>query len=212
MLRFERAAWDQGAQWIAGLDEAGRGCLAGPVFAGAVAITRQHSLPDVRDSKTLSELQRETLYAQLRGRAIPLGVGQASVAEIEKLNIYQASILAMKRALAALGGRPCLVLIDGLSIPGLPFAQQKVIKGDARCASIAAASIVAKVERDRYMVQMEEEYPGYGFAKHKGYATPEHKSALTELGPCPLHRCSFKPVRELLLGNLYTELGEAGLL
>jgi len=202
LLAFENEAWESGAEWVAGVDEAGRGCLAGPVFAAACAATSLHRFPPVRDSKALNEQQRERLYAEIARSRLVWAVASASVEEIERLNIYQATILAMKRALAKLGIVPSIVLVDGMKLPGLELPQLKVVKGDAKCATIAAASILAKVSRDRYMCRLDEYYPGYGFAQHKGYGTADHKSALRELGPCPAHRSTFKPVEECLLGTL----------
>lgn len=206
MLQFERQAWEQGVVRLAGVDEAGRGPLAGPVVAAAVVFERtfleaeQHRLlRDIDDSKTLTESQRETAYALLTGRCpLAMGVGVADVAEIDSLNILRATHLAMARALNALPVLPELALVDGLPVTGLPCPSQAIVDGDARSLIIAAASIIAKVTRDRLMRELDREYPVYGFAQHKGYGTRAHMQALLQHGPCPAHRRSFRPVRDAL--------------
>ncbi len=206
MLQFERQAWEQGAVRLAGVDEAGRGPLAGPVVAAAVVFDRafleaeQHGLlRNVNDSKTLTASQRESAFLLLTGRCpIELGVGMADVAEIDSLNILRATHLAMARALSALCPLPDMALVDGLPVQGLPCRSQAIVDGDARSLVIAAASIVAKVTRDRMMQDLDRQYPVYGFAQHKGYGTRAHMQALLEHGPCPAHRRSFRPVQDAL--------------
>ena len=206
MLQFERQAWEQGVVRLAGVDEAGRGPLAGPVVAAAVVFERafleaeQHGLlRDVDDSKTLSESQRDALYALLTERCpLVMGVGLADVAEIDSLNILRATHLAMARALNALPALPERALVDGLPVSGLPCPSQAIVDGDARSLIIAAASIIAKVTRDRLMRELDRQYPVYGFAQHKGYGTRAHMQALLQHGPCLAHRRSFRPVRDAL--------------
>ncbi|HLV99602.1 MAG TPA: ribonuclease HII [Ktedonobacterales bacterium] len=192
----------QGHTLIAGLDEAGRGCLAGPVVAAAAILPLADDclrlFAGVRDSKQLSVAQRERLYAVVIERAVGVGVGVVSVASIDRYNILRATRLAMQQALSALPVRPSYLLLDALKLPAVSLPQLALIKGDARCLSIAAASIIAKVTRDRLMQTLDEQYPGYGFAQHKGYGTAEHKLALARLGPSPAHRRTFAPVRALL--------------
>lgn len=192
----------QGHTLIAGLDEAGRGCLAGPVVAAAAILPLAEDclrlFAGVRDSKQLSAAQRERLYAVVMERALGVGVGVVSVEWIDRYNIVRATRLAMQQALADLPVRPTYLLLDALKLPTVRLPQLALIKGDARCLSIAAASIVAKVTRDRLMQCLDEQYPGYGFAHHKGYGTREHKRALSQLGPSPAHRRTFAPVRTLL--------------
>jgi ribonuclease HII len=180
---------------ICGIDEAGRGPWAGPVMAAAVILPRKGRPKGLADSKQLSAEAREELALAIRACAI-VGVGMASPQEIDALNILQATYLAMRRAVDALSERPVAALIDGNSAPDLPCSIETIIDGDAHVACISAASIIAKVERDRMMADLCTRYPGYLFAKHKGYGTPEHQAALARLGPCAIHRMSFKPVRE----------------
>lgn len=178
-----------------GLDEAGRGPLAGPVFAGAVLLPARFRCPGLDDSKKLDAKTRERLAERIRDGAI-WAVASANVEEIDTLNILHASMEAMRRAVMGLPITPRLALVDGNRIPpGLPCAAEPIVDGDAKVAAIAAASILAKTERDRFMREAAERYPGYGFERHFGYATPEHLEALRELGPCPLHRMSFAPCR-----------------
>jgi ribonuclease HII len=192
----------QGHTVVAGLDEAGRGCLAGPVVAAAAILPLAEDclrlFAGVRDSKLLSAAQRERLYIVVMERAVGVGVGVVSVEWIDRYNILRATRLAMQQALAALPVRPTYLLLDALKLPAVRLPQLALIKGDARCLSIAAASIIAKVTRDRLMQTLDEQYPGYGFARHKGYGTPEHQRALARLGPSPAHRRTFAPVRKLL--------------
>jgi len=181
---------------ICGIDEAGRGPWAGPVCAAAVILPAKGRPKGLNDSKALTPEARERLALEIRACAI-VGVGLASPEEIDQLNILQATYLAMRRAVEALGQAPAAALIDGNGIPpGLPCPAEAIIDGDAHVASISAASIIAKTERDRLMVEACAAYPGYGFSRHKGYGAPEHQKALAELGPCAIHRLSFKPVRE----------------
>ena len=177
---------------ICGVDEAGRGPLAGPVYAAAVILSPEHPIEGLNDSKKLSEKKREFLYEQIVANAVDYCIASASVAEIEELNILGATYLAMTRAVNGLKVRPALALIDGNRIPPtLDIAARTVVKGDALSESIAAASILAKVSRDRVLVRMDADYPQYGFAVHKGYGTAAHTAALREYGPCPEHRPSF---------------------
>ena len=174
-----------------GVDEAGRGPLAGDVYAAAVILPLDEEIPGINDSKQLSEKKREALYEEITNRAVAWAVGVASVEEIETLNILQASMLAMRRAVEALPVKPAMALVDGNKNPVLPVPSRCLVKGDGTSASVAAASIVAKVTRDRYMVEMDREYPGYLFAKHKGYGSKAHYQCLDQLGPSPIHRMSF---------------------
>lgn len=182
---------------IAGIDEAGRGPLAGPVFAAAV-ILAPAPIAGIADSKQLPAARRSTLAAIIRERAIGWAIGRAEVEEIDRINILQASLLAMQRAVAALAPKPDLALVDGRDRPLLPCRVEAIVRGDVSVKAISAASILAKVARDAEMVALDERYPGYGLARHKGYGTPEHLAALRRLGPTPIHRCSFSPVRVLL--------------
>lgn len=176
---------------ICGVDEAGRGPLAGPVCAAAVMLPPGIEIPGLNDSKKLTEKKRDALYDQICASAITYGIAFASVAEIEELNILGATFLAMRRAVEQLKQTPGLVLVDGNRNPGLPYETECVVKGDGKCADIAAASILAKVTRDRYMLEQAERFPQYGFEKHKGYGTAAHYAALREYGPSEIHRPSF---------------------
>lgn len=192
-----------GPEWaapclLAGVDEAGRGPLAGPVVAAAVMLNPQRPIAGLADSKVVSERRRERLYEVVLADALCVGIASASVEEIDRLNILQATLLAMQRAVAALRLSPQRVLIDGNRVPPLPMPAAAVVKGDARVASISAASIVAKVTRDRLCAQLDAEFPAYGFGTHKGYPTAEHLAALRAHGPCAAHRRSFAPVRAAL--------------
>jgi ribonuclease HII len=194
---FEKKARAQGFQVIAGLDEAGRGPWAGPVVAAAVVFPETRSLKGVADSKTLTAEQREKALSLIQKRALGIGVGIVEAEEIDRLNILQASLKAMELAVRDLPLPPDFLLIDGLHSLPLPLRQQAMPKGDGRCLSIAAASIVAKVTRDRLMVAFHEKYPEYNFPKHKGYGTREHLQALQQHGCCPIHRQSFRPIYQL---------------
>jgi len=192
----EAAAWERGARFVAGVDEAGRGPLAGPVVAAAVVLPERLDIEGIDDSKKLTPARREELYPQILSRAVAVGVGSASEKVIDEINILNATFLAMREAVAALATRPDHVIVDGSAIDGLDVPQTAIPRGDERSAAIAAASIVAKVTRDRLLVEMDAAYPGYGFARHKGYGTPEHIAALARLGPCEIHRRSFGIVME----------------
>ncbi len=191
---FEETARNQGFQFIAGLDEAGRGPLAGPVVAAAVVFPKTRSLKGIDDSKALSAEQREKGLCLLERRALGVGIGIVDAEEIDRINILQASLKAMELAVKNLPLHPNFLLIDGLHCLNLPVEQQAIPKGDRRCLSIAAASIVAKVTRDRLMVAYHKDYPEYNFAQHKGYGTREHLQAIQKYGCCPLHRQSFKTI------------------
>jgi len=200
-LEREQAFWDAGVSLVAGVDEAGRGGLAGPVVAAAVLIPPGFAHPVLDDSKKLSAVRREAIFAELAGDSrLSIGVGRAEVPEIDRLNILRASHLAMERAVRALPSVPSALLIDGLPVRPFPFEHQAVVGGDGLCLSIAAASVVAKVTRDRLMVAADGEFPGYGFARHKGYGTAAHLAALAALGPSAWHRRSFGPVMQMSLG------------
>ncbi|GAB4402188.1 MAG: ribonuclease HII [Rhodoferax sp.] len=186
---------------IAGVDEAGRGPLAGPVMAAAVILDPRQPIDGLADSKQLSPARRAQLAQEIRAKALCSAVAQASVAEIDTLNILQATLLAMRRAVALLRLSPHRVLVDGNCLPTLDQPAQAVVGGDARVAAIAAASILAKVARDQWCVEIDAVYPGYGFAQHKGYGTAMHLSALQTLGACPEHRRSFGPVRRICAGE-----------
>lgn len=179
---------------MAGVDEAGRGPLAGPVVAAAVILDEAKRIRGLADSKVLTPLQRERLYDQIREKALCCAVGEASVAEIDTLNIFHATMLAMKRAVEGLRLKPVKVLVDGNRLPTLDILSEAIVGGDAKVKSISAASIIAKVTRDRMLAQLHEEFPQYGFASHKGYSTPEHLEALRLHGPCVHHRRFFSPV------------------
>ncbi|MDY3079405.1 MAG: ribonuclease HII [Oscillospiraceae bacterium] len=188
---LENEIYDSGVSLICGVDEAGRGPLAGPVCAAAVILPRGIEIAGLNDSKKLSEKKREKLYDEICDKAISFGIAFATVDEIEKLNILNAAMLAMNRAIAQLDPQPELALIDGNRNSAIEIRSQCVVKGDAKCADIAAASILAKVTRDRYMLEMAEKYPEYHFEQHKGYGTKLHYEALREHGPCEVHRPSF---------------------
>ncbi|WP_297056648.1 ribonuclease HII [Thermosulfurimonas sp.] len=184
-----------GYRFIAGVDEAGRGALAGPVVAAAVVLPEGFDHPDLADSKVLSPEKRAELYEIITREALTWAIGEASHEEIDALGILQASLLAMARAVTGLSLTPELLLVDGrFTLPGWGGPQKAVVDGDALCASIAAASILAKVHRDRLMESLSPEYPSYGFARHKGYGTREHLEALRLYGPCPIHRRTFRPI------------------
>ncbi|MBY0506139.1 MAG: ribonuclease HII [Bryobacteraceae bacterium] len=195
---FERRARKQGFRWIAGVDEVGRGCLFGPVVAAAVILPESHGIRGLNDSKLLEPEERERLDRAIRERAVAWAIGRGEVNEIDQINILQASRLAMRRAVESLSVRPQLLLVDAVTVES-PIPQKALIKGDARSHSIAAASIVAKVFRDRLLQEWDTEFPAYGLGRNKGYGTPEHKAALERWGPTPLHRRTFAPVRQLEL-------------
>ena len=189
--------WDTPGLW-AGVDEAGRGQLAGPVVAAAVILDDLRPIKGLVDSKVLTALHRARLYDEILAKALCCSIAQASVEEIDRLNILQATMLAMRRAVEGLRLKPVKVLVDGNRLPVLSMLAEAIVKGDALVPSISAASILAKVHRDRWCEQFHLEYPQYGFAGHKGYGTAEHLAALREHGACPQHRRSFSPVAEVL--------------
>jgi ribonuclease HII len=197
MRHFEQLLWKTGVTDIAGVDEAGMGPLAGPVVAAAVMFPPETDIARVDDSKRLDAPTRAELALEIRAKASGLGVGVASVEEIDTVNIYRAGLLAMRRAVEALPRRPQHVLVDARTVPGVEAPQNMFNKGDGINFTIAAASIIAKTERDRMMEALDREYPGYGFAAHKGYSTPEHRQALQKLGPSAVHRKSFPVMHEL---------------
>lgn len=197
LYRFEREAAAGGFRMIAGVDEAGRGPLAGPVVAAAVVLDTSSNgllIEGLNDSKQLSAARREALYPLIMGKALSVGVGVVDALGIDRINILQATIVAMKQAIEGLAISPDFVLIDALTLPDFPLPQKGIIKGDASSASIAAASIVAKVTRDRMMVDLHQRFPQYGFDIHKGYGTRLHLDRLREYGPCEIHRKSFRGV------------------
>ena len=188
--------------WVCGVDEAGRGPLVGAVVAGAVVLNPDHPIEGLKDSKKLTAKRREFLYEQILEKAKAWGVGEASPAEIDEINILQATMLAMRRAIedltTRLGGWPDKALIDGNRCPELPILSEAIVKGDSKEPAISAASILAKVTRDRQMMSLHERYPEYGFAQHMGYPTEAHFAALRQYGACDQHRRSFSPVRKVL--------------
>ena len=188
---LENEIYDSGVNILCGVDEAGRGPLAGPVCAAAVILPRGLEIPGLNDSKKLSEKRREALYDVIISSTAAYGIAFADVEEIERLNILHATFLAMNRAIAQLSVKPELALIDGNRDSDIEVPSRCIVKGDSRCADIAAASILAKVTRDRYMIKMAEQYPQYGFEQHKGYGTKQHYAALREYGATPIHRMSF---------------------
>ena len=195
-FRFEQLGpgWDQPGL-VAGVDEAGRGPLAGPVVAAAVILDERAPVAGLADSKVLSPRRRELLFDQIRARALCCSIASASVEEIDRLNILQATLLAMRRAVEGLRLRPHRVVVDGNRVPVLSMTVAALVKGDAKVAAISAASILAKVQRDRWCAQLHAEFPDYGFATHMGYPTAAHLAALQRHGPCAAHRRSFAPVR-----------------
>ena len=202
----ERELRAMGYRLIAGVDEAGRGPLAGPVVAAAVILPERRRLRGLADSKVVRPEARIALAAAICKHAAAVGIGVVGVRAIERANIHQATCEAMHRAVAALSVSPDILLIDGRPVAGFSIPQQAIINGDALCGSVAAASIVAKVARDRLMEQLDEEFPGYGFRRHRGYATGEHLRRLAELGVCSAHRRSFAPVLRRLQGDLELEV------
>ena len=198
-LRAEQVPLNWAAPGLAaGVDEAGRGPLAGPVVAAAVILNPRQGIAGLADSKKLTARRREQLFDQIQDKALCCAIGQASVEEIDRLNILQATLLAMQRAVAGLRLVPARVLVDGNRLPRLPMLAEAIIGGDAKVPAISAASILAKVHRDRWCEQIDAEYPQYGFAAHKGYGTAAHLAALRQHGPTPWHRRSFAPVAQAL--------------
>ena len=195
---YERDAQAAGHHYVGGVDEVGRGPLAGPVVAACVVLDGPLMLPGLDDSKRVAPERRVELAVEIRARAVAWAIGEASVAEIDARNIYWASVLAMERAIAALAIAPHFLITDAVRIRSYAGAQLPVVKGDAKCASVAAASILAKVHRDALCVDLDRLHPAYGFAEHKGYATPRHLAAIAEHGPCAHHRRGFARVRDAL--------------
>jgi ribonuclease HII len=198
LLKYESELWTQGFNLIAGVDEAGVGPLAGPVVAGAVVLPRDYKLRELDDSKKVDEVTRRGLAQTIKTDAVAWSIGVAQVEEIDVLNIYHAGLLAMRRAVETLASRPDFVLVDARTIPGCVTPQRGIVRGDSLSACIAAASIIAKTTRDSMMIDLDAQFPGYGFAGHKGYSTPQHIEALRRLGASPIHRRSYRPVREAL--------------
>ena len=198
LYRYEYEAKAQGFELVAGVDEAGRGPLAGPVVVAAVILPLGLYLPKLNDSKKLSAKVRDELYAEIMEKALAVGTGIVDEKTIDRINIYQATINGMYDAIFSLKPQPQQVLIDAVPLDNLPMPSISMIKGDAKSASIAAASIIAKVTRDRMMDLYDKQYPVYGFAQHKGYGTAQHVAAIRQYGPCPIHRCSFEPIRSMI--------------
>ncbi len=190
-LEYENAALNSGFEVICGIDEAGRGPLAGPVYAAAVILPKGHIVEGVNDSKKISEKKRDLLFDKIIDECVCYSIGTASEQEIDEINILQATFLAMRRAFAGLEIKPDIALVDGNKKSGLDIAEQTIVKGDSKSANIAAASIIAKVSRDRYMLEMAEKYPEYQFEKHKGYGTKLHYEMLEKYGISPIHRKTF---------------------
>ena len=197
-LASEERIDSRNGRWIAGTDEVGRGPLAGDVVAAAVILDPAIPIPGLNDSKKLSDKQRQELVMLIKEHALALSIGRSSAEEIDSLNILQASLLAMQRAVETLPRRPQLVYVDGNHLPDWRFQAKAIVSGDAKVPAIAAASVLAKVTRDREMQALDSLYPGYGLAKHKGYPTKQHLEALAKLGPSPIHRKSFAPVSAAL--------------
>jgi ribonuclease HII len=198
LLQFESALWGAGVLHVAGVDEAGMSPLAGPVSAAAVIFAPGSRIPGVDDSKKLDAATRDRLAVEIKGRAVAWSVAFAEVEEIDRINIYWAGLLAMRRAVEGLSVAPEHILLDARRLKELKAPQQAIVKGDTKSLTIAAASILAKTARDALMRALDAEYPGYGFARHKGYPVREHVAALARLGACPVHRRSFAPVRTVL--------------
>ena len=198
LFSFDKQFYDLGFRSFAGIDEAGRGPWAGPVVAAAVILPQDATLPGLNDSKKVLPKKREDLFQKINECALAVGVGIVGNNEIDSKNILQATLAAMSQALGVLKITPDLVLIDGnMCLPGISIRQRSIVAGDAKSAAIAAASIIAKVTRDRIMIEFAKQFPQYGFEKHKGYGTKEHQDALQNFGPCPIHRKSFEPVGRL---------------
>lgn len=198
MYKYEYEAMEQGLEVIAGVDEAGRGPLAGPVSVAAVILPKGLYLPKINDSKKLSAKVRDELYDEIMDKAVCVQHVFVDEKTIDRVNIYQATMNGMYNAIFALDPKPQKVLIDAVQLGELPMPSLSLIKGDAKSASIAAASIIAKVRRDRLMDEYDRQYPQYGFAQHKGYGTAQHVAAIREYGPCPIHRLSFEPIRSIV--------------
>lgn len=196
MQRYERSLYQQGVEYIAGVDEAGRGCLAGPVVAAAVILPHEWTVWEVNDSKQLPESKREELFSRIQEQAVSWGVGIIPETVIDQVNILQATYRAMEQAIAALDTTPQYLLLDAVTLKNVQIPQRGIPKGDSLSISIAAASILAKVTRDRLMIEYDKQYPDYGFARHKGYGTKQHRQAIATHGPCPIHRKTFRGVKE----------------
>lgn len=196
MLEYEKKLWDAGYDFVAGVDEAGRGPLAGPVYAAAVIFPKGLVIEGINDSKKLSEKKREQLYDVIKESALAYSIVSVDEKEIDRINILNAAMKAFKMALDNLSQKADFALLDGNRAPEMDIPYEAVVKGDAKVQAIAAASILAKVERDRYITEMDKIYPQYGFAKHKGYPTKDHKDAVARYGPSPIHRLTFKGVSE----------------
>jgi ribonuclease HII len=201
MSVYENQAWAEGCEFIAGIDEVGRGPLAGPVAAAAVILPQGFFLPGLNDSKKISAQLRNKLAVTIKQEAVAWAIGFVFPSRLDQINILNATREAMKAAVQELQARPDLLLIDAVKIPDIHIRQQPIIKGDSLSISIASASVLAKVERDAMMQAYDAIYPGYGFARHKGYATREHLEAITRLGPSPIHRTSFEPVKSMVGGH-----------
>jgi ribonuclease HII len=198
LYNYERQFWAKGCEFVAGVDEAGRGPLAGPVSVAAVILPHDLYLPKINDSKKLSAKVRDELYDEIMDKALAIKTALVDAKTIDRVNIYQATINGMYESIFGLAQEPQAVLIDAVKLDNLPMVSESIIKGDAKSASIAAASIIAKVNRDRLMDEYDKKYPEYGFAHHKGYGTAEHIAALRQYGPCPIHRQSFEPIRSMV--------------
>lgn len=196
MLEYEKMYYSRGCSLIAGVDEAGRGPLAGPVFAAAVIFDKDTYIEEINDSKKLSEKKREYLFDVIREKALYYNIASVDEKEIDKINILNAAFKAFNIAVSGLGELPDITLVDGNRCGEMPTPVQTIVKGDAKSMSIAAASILAKVARDRFITEQGEIYPEYNFKKHKGYPTKEHVEAIAKYGPCPIHRLTFKGVKE----------------
>lgn len=203
LASFDRSKSDAGRLVLAGVDEAGRGCWAGPVVAAAVVLPDRWCPAGLDDSKKLTPARREVLCREIRASALAWGACAVSAGDIDASDILRATLRAMARAVARLRLRPDLVLVDGNQLPDLPLPAECLVRGDGTSAAVAAASVLAKVYRDRIMIAWDRHHPGYGFAAHKGYGAAAHREALRRLGPCPLHRLSYKPVAELDQGRLF---------
>ena len=199
-IEYEKQLWEEGFQVIAGLDEAGRGAWAGPVFAGAVVLPSDERICDllsgVRDSKRMTAKQRQRWEDCIKSASVAWAVGSASHTEIDEIGIVPATCLAMQRSIEQINNPPSYLLVDYINIEDCSSPQLSIPKGDCQSLSIAAASVLAKVARDALMVELDKHYPGYGFARHKGYGTAQHRTALEGMGPCPIHRMSFKPLKQ----------------
>lgn len=208
MYSYERQVWAMGYRMVAGVDEAGRGPLAGPVVAAAVVLPNEVYIPGLDDCKRLSPRRRMELSEEIHRRAVAVGIGMVDPEGIDESNVLMATYKAMAKAIQSLPAPPDYLLVDSLHIPGVSLAQSPIVGGDTLSASIAAASVVAKVTRDQYMIEVDQLYPEYGFAQHKGYGTAEHRAALEKHGPCPIHRKLPGGVREIAplpLGSPFTD-------